>query len=98
MNKKLIPFHIAGPGYDAFVKAMSEIAYTACEYGAQQLQAAGKSTEDLQNDEEAQRRFLADCHHGFALAQSAIGEQVMAIDAEVRKAKGGALSRRCLPW
>lgn len=87
MNKKLIPFQIAGPGYDASVKAISEIAYTACEYGAQQLRAAGKSIEDLENDEEAQRRFLADCHRGFAAAQSAIGEQVIAIDAEVRKAK-----------
>lgn len=86
MNRKLAPFNIAGPGYEEFVTAISDIAYTACEYGAEQLRAAGKSPADIQDDQEAQRHFIADCHRGFAQAQAAVGEQVIELEAVLKNA------------
>src|SRR2546427_12297715 len=86
MIRKLLPFHISGPGREEFVKAITDIAYTACEYGAQKLQEAGKTPDDLDNDPQAQHKFFADCHYGFAKAQSEIGEMVIAINAEIAEA------------
>jgi len=35
LNRLLKPLYIGGPGYEEFVAALTEIAYTACEHGAQ---------------------------------------------------------------
>lgn len=87
LNHLLASLPIKGSGYLEFITALTQIAYAACEEGAQQIQAAGKSPEDLQDDEDARRQFIAACHLGFARAQSAIGGQVIDLDAAIRTAR-----------
>jgi hypothetical protein len=91
LNRLLAPFYIKGSGYEEFVTALTEIAHAACEWGARQVQAAGKTLDDIDEDEEARRQFIAACHQGFGNAQSAIAEQVIGLDAKVRTA-GQALA------
>jgi hypothetical protein len=55
LNHLLASLPIKGSGYDEFITALTQIAYAACEEGAQQMHAAGKSPEDLHDDEDARR-------------------------------------------
>jgi hypothetical protein len=87
LNHLLASLPIKGSGYEEFITALTQIAYAACEEGARQMQAAGKSPVDLQDDEDARRQFIATCHLGFARAQSAIGRQVIDLDAAIRAAR-----------
>src|ERR1035438_4842894 len=87
LNYVLASLPIKGSGYKEFITTLTQIAYAACEEGAQQMQAAGKTPEDLHDDEDARRQFIVACHLGFARAQSAIGGQVIDLDAAVRAAR-----------
>jgi len=87
LNHLLASLPIKGPGYEEFITALTQIAYAACEEGAQQMEAAGKSSEDLQDDEDARRQFIAACHLGFARAQTEIGAHVIDLDAAIRAAR-----------
>jgi hypothetical protein len=43
LNHLLASLPIKGSGYEEFITALTQIASAACEEGAQQMQAAGKS-------------------------------------------------------
>lgn len=87
MNRLLKPLYIGGPGYDEFVAALTEIAYTACEHGARKMAAAGTLLERIHDDEDTRRQFIAACHQGFDRAQAAIGRHVIDLHARVREAE-----------
>jgi hypothetical protein len=87
LNQLLKPLWIGGPGYEEFVAALTDIAYTACEYGARRMLETGVSLDRIHDDEDALRHFIAACHAGFDRAQAAIGQRVIELDAAVREAE-----------
>jgi hypothetical protein len=93
-NRRLAPLYIKGPGYEEFVAALTQIAYAACEQGAQTFQALGKSIDDIPCDEELRRQFMAACHEGFDEAQAAIGQLVIELDANLRDAEHDRVEAR----
>ena len=46
LQDKLVPLHIKGSGYEEYIAALTDIGYAACEYGARQMQEAGRSPDD----------------------------------------------------
>jgi hypothetical protein len=86
-NRRLAPLYLKGPGYEEFVAALTEIAYAACEQGAQTFQTLGKSLDDIPGDEELRRQFMAACHEGFDRAQAAIGQLIIELDAGITDAE-----------
>jgi hypothetical protein len=86
-NRRLAPLYLKGPGYEEFVAALTEIAYAACEQGAQTFQTLSKSFDDIPGDEELRRQFMAACHEGFDRAQAAIGQLVIELDAGITDAE-----------
>jgi len=92
-NRRLAPLYIKGPGYEEFVAALTEIAYAACEHGAQTFRALGKSFDDIPGDEELRRQFMAACHEGFDQAQAAVGQLIIELDANLRAERDRAEAR-----
>ena len=87
MNHLLASLPIKGSGYEEFITALTQIAYAACEEGAQQMQAAGEIPRGLAVRRRRAASVYRCCHLGLAGAQSAIGGQVIDLDAAIRTAR-----------